>query len=98
MVPELIEEAGHDPRWRPLTNDAEYIAALLAKIVEEATELQAARLADRLDELADLSEVIAALMDALQLSADQLEEARNIKNAAAGAFTQRVWLESVVTR
>ena len=71
----------------------EYLPALLEKLVEEALEAQEAGVEDLLSELADVQEVIRAILDALDWDVHTLEEAAQRKVEASGAFTARLWLE-----
>lgn len=75
---------------------ADYIHALKAKLVEEAAEARdAGSLDDLAGELADLSEVILALMAATGLSAADVEDRRLAKRAERGGFDDRVFNAAV---
>jgi predicted house-cleaning noncanonical NTP pyrophosphatase (MazG superfamily) len=93
-IPELIEQAGKSATWRELGAD-EFRLALRAKVLEEATELVDAADDALLSELADLAEVIEAVLCAYNLTRDELETARQRKNDERGVFTRRLFLESV---
>ena len=93
-IPEIIEQAGRSATWRELSAD-EFRLALRAKVLEEAKELAGAADDALLSELADLSEVIEAILYAYNLTRDELEATRKIKNDERGAFTKRLFLESV---
>ncbi|MFN3514311.1 MAG: nucleoside triphosphate pyrophosphohydrolase [Phenylobacterium sp.] len=76
--------------------EAEYLAALQAKLVEEAAEAQAAASPEELaGELADLSEVMLALMAAAGVTAEQVERLRLAKRAERGGFDGRVYNAAV---
>ncbi len=80
-------------------NDAEFIAALKDKLVEEAQEVGAATSQDDLiDELADVMEVIAALADASGVTAGEIEARRQAKRAERGGFDERVFNAAVEAR
>ena len=80
-------------------NAAEFIAALKDKLVEEAQEVGAATsLADLIDELADVMEVIAALADASGVPLQAVEERRQAKRAERGGFAERVYNAAVEAR
>lgn len=81
------------PLRRTLT-ETEYGDALLAKLEEEATELADAAPADRLEEAADVYEVLLALVAHAGHSQDDLMRAADRKRAERGGFSGRVWLES----
>jgi predicted house-cleaning noncanonical NTP pyrophosphatase (MazG superfamily) len=93
-IPEIIERAGKSATWRELSTD-EFRLALRAKVLEEAKELVDAADDALLSELADLSEVIETILFAYNLSRGELEMIRQRKNAERGAFTRRLFLESV---
>lgn len=77
-------------------DDEAYLAALKAKLVEEATEAREAATTDELaGELADLAEVILALMAAAGLSAEDVERCRLAKRAERGGFDDRVFNAAV---
>ena len=80
-------------------NDAEFIAALKDKLVEEAQEVGAATSQDDLiDELADVMEVIAALADASGVTTGEIEARRQAKRAERGGFDERVFNAAVEAR
>lgn len=78
-------------------DEAEVVAALVAKLIEEAEELRRTDPDDRLGELADIREVLAALIQALGLIEDQVGAAAFTKRVLRGGFTGRVWLDEVVS-
>ena len=80
-------------------NDAEFIAALKDKLLEEAQEVGAATsLADLIDELADVMEVIAALAEASGVTPGEIEARRRAKRAERGGFDERVFNAAVEAR
>jgi predicted house-cleaning noncanonical NTP pyrophosphatase (MazG superfamily) len=97
LVPQIIEADGRRPVTRILGED-DYRAALRAKLVEEAAEARDAT-PDRLPaELADVVEVIAALLSTLGLTWDDLFALAERKRAERGGFAGRVLLEYVLER
>ena len=92
-IPEIISADGKTCVTRTLT-DAEYIAALDAKLTEELTEYHAD---GSMEELADLLEVMMAVAAARGHDFGEVEAIRQRKAAQRGGFTQRIWLESVST-
>ncbi|MFL6070435.1 MAG: nucleoside triphosphate pyrophosphohydrolase [Actinomycetes bacterium] len=92
-IPEIIEADGRVPVLR-LLNENEYDAALIAKLHEEVAELASASPADRLEEAADVYEVLLALLVHVGHSPDDLVRVADHKRAQRGGFTGRVWLES----
>jgi predicted house-cleaning noncanonical NTP pyrophosphatase (MazG superfamily) len=93
-IPEIIEQAGKSATWRELSAN-EFRLALRAKVLEEAKELVDAADDALLSELADLEEVIEATLCAYNLTRDELDAVRQRKNDERGAFTRRLFLESV---
>ena len=80
-------------------NDAEFIAALKDKLLEEAQEVGAATgRADLIDELADVMEVIAALAEASGVTPGEIEARRRAKRAERGGFDERVFNAAVEAR
>jgi predicted house-cleaning noncanonical NTP pyrophosphatase (MazG superfamily) len=98
-VPQLIRAQGLEPVLRVAEPD-EHVALLLAKLREEATEVEQA-IEDYADsvspaavvgELADVMEVLFAIADCIGSSRAEVEEARIRKAAERGGFAQRlVW-------
>ena len=91
-IPQIMRDKGLEPMVSVVTGTA-LVDALLAKLVEEAAELQAAPEAERLEEAGDVYEVLLALGEALGWRLDDVEEAAANKRAARGAFRKGVWLE-----
>ena len=95
LIPDLIRQSGRTVEVRYLTGN-ELMAALGAKLVEEAQE--AAEVVhsrkDLLEELADVREVIAALMAAGGITDQQLSEAAVAKARMRGSFRSGAWLAS----
>ena len=92
-IPEIISADGKTCVTRTL-DDAEYIAALDAKLSEELAEYHANGSAE---ELADLLEVMMAVAEARGYGFSHVEDIRRQKAEKRGAFQQRIWLESVST-
>ena len=80
-------------------NDAEFVAALKDKLLEEAHEVGAAAdKTDLIDELADVMEVIAALAEASGVPLQAVEERRQAKRDERGGFDERVFNAAVEAR
>lgn len=92
-IPESIEASGRRALTRVL-DDAEYDAALLDKLLEEVDELRGARQEERLEEAADVYEVLLAIIGRLGLEADDLAVAAARKRKERGGFEARLWWES----
>ncbi|MFC6085282.1 phosphoribosyl-ATP pyrophosphohydrolase [Sphaerisporangium aureirubrum] len=93
-IPEIIEAGGRTAKVRVL-GESELVPALTAKLAEEAEELRLAEPGDRLEELADVHEVLAVLTTALGFSGEQVQEAARRKRVDRGGFSGRLWLEEV---
>ena len=93
-IPEIIERAGKTTTWRELRDD-EFRLALKAKALEEAQELFDADDDALLSEVADLEEVVEAILTTYGHSREALEAVREKKNEDRGAFTRRLFLETV---
>ncbi len=91
-IPEIIEASGRTCETEVLPNDA-YVQALDAKLNEELAEYQQSK---SLEELADLLEVIGAIVKARGYTWDDLTRVRKEKRAARGAFDQRIFLKEVI--
>jgi predicted house-cleaning noncanonical NTP pyrophosphatase (MazG superfamily) len=91
-IPEIIVGDGKSPVTRTL-DDAEYVAHLKMKLVEEAQEAAAARSGEDLAmELADVLEVVRALATASGLSLQDVEEFRRRRAVSRGGFERRILL------
>ncbi len=93
-IPEIIQSEGRRPVTRVL-DDASYQQALLAKLQEEAQEASSASAADLPGELADVLEVLCALVSTAGMSWAQLLGLADDKRSRRGGFTSRIFLESV---
>ena len=91
-IPEIIAAEGRTPTVRTL-NDQEYEAALLDKLGEEAAELRAAGPHQRLEEAADVYEVLLSILARDGVGADELAATAEEKRRTRGGYTQRWWWE-----
>jgi predicted house-cleaning noncanonical NTP pyrophosphatase (MazG superfamily) len=93
-IPEIIRQSGGVPLVLRL-DAAQYVAALRAKLVEEATEAHNAVTGEHLlEELADVLEVVLALATAAGARFDDVAELARAKREARGGFSKRYWLDS----
>src|SRR5690242_17759339 len=93
-IPEIIRADGGHPVTRVL-DQASYRQALLDKLVEEAREAASASPASLPEELADVLEVLRALIQAESISWEQLRALADDKRNHRGGFTGKIFLESV---
>ena len=90
-IPQIIANSGKKCATRVL-NDAEYLSALDAKLGEEVGEyLQSGAV----EELADIAEVIRAILRAKKCSLKRFDGIRKQKARQNGAFAQKIMLLSV---
>lgn len=90
-IPEIIKQNGQTPITRVLSND-EYLKELNIKIQEELNEYLES---GNVEELADLEEVIRAILDVKGVSIVDFEVLRIKKAVKRGAFKQKVYLEGI---
>ena len=72
-----------------ILNDEEYLQELDKKIFEEAQEFVEDH---SIEELADLMEVIYNVMEARNISMEDVEKARKLKNEEKGLFKNKIYL------
>ncbi|KUI17404.1 hypothetical protein AU191_08840 [Mycolicibacterium acapulense] len=90
-IPEIIEASGRTARVRMLQGD-ELFNALLAKLHEESDELRTAPIDDRVEELADILEVVYALAAYVGVDNASLRRVADAKRKQRGGFTRGLWL------
>lgn len=90
-IPEIIEADGKTCVYEMLS-DEEYIRLLDQKLNEELAEYQESK---SLEELADLLEVMQAVVRARGWTLDELEQVRTDKAAERGGFTKKILLKEV---
>lgn len=93
-IPTIIAASGRQCRTTVLSEPA-FRAALLAKLVEEAQEVQAATHEELLHELADVLEVFDTLLVLHQLTLAQVYEVQQQRRQARGGFDSRLQLDWV---
>lgn len=96
-IPEIIKNNGEEPITRIL-NDEEYKRELEKKLHEECLEVISASGSDRLEELADLIEVMKALAEIEESNIEIVLEIAEEKTKKRGAFKERIYLESVLEK
>ncbi|MBQ6687167.1 MAG: nucleoside triphosphate pyrophosphohydrolase [Bacilli bacterium] len=93
-IPEIIKNNGEEPIVRIL-DDVEYKKELEKKLQEECLEVISASGTDRLEELADLIEVMKALAKIEAVNIETILQIAKKKAEKRGAFTKKIYLESV---
>ena len=98
-IPEIIKsKTGKEPEQKILTDDQEYLDYLLKKMVEEATELQRSGEQNNLnEELADVMEVIAAIMELKKIDPLEIAKIKAEKLDKRGGFAKRILMLGKVT-
>ena len=91
-IPEEINKKSDRKANYRILDDNEYLKELDKKLFEEAHEFVEEH---STQELADLMEVIGAIMKANNISLDDVEVARNIKNEKKGKFENKIYLIDV---
>ena len=90
-IPSIIEKNNEKPNTRVLS-DEEYIKELNIKLQEEMKEYLDS---GDVEELADLEEVLRAVLDYKKVSYEEFEGIRKAKVEKRGAFKDKIFLESV---
>ncbi len=90
-IPEIIRAERRECGTETM-GEEEYRVALLAKLVEEAQEVQGASPDKLVAELADLSEVMDALMVLHGVSESEVREVQRERREQRGGFAGRIKL------
>lgn len=93
-IPEIIESDGKTCVCETLS-DEDYITLLDQKLNEELTEYQESK---SLEELADLLEVMQAVVKARGWTAENLERVRADKAVERGGFEKKILLKEVLEK
>lgn len=88
---ESIQEKGHDATYRVL-NEEEYSKELDKKLLEEVNEFIEAH---NEEEMADLMEVIEAIIRQRGMSLGEIQKIKEDKKQRRGGFEDRIFLVSV---
>ncbi len=90
-IPEIIQAAGHACAVETMDEEV-FHQALRAKLVEEAQEAATATSEELVTELADLYEVLDALMVAYSIDREAVLAEQRWKHSDRGGFSQRLRL------
>ena len=93
-IPDIIKNNGEVPITRILSNE-EYKFELEKKLLEECKEVIESCGEDRIEELADLLEVVIALGKIESRTLEDIIKVCEIKRQKRGAFDQMIYLEEV---
>lgn len=91
LIPQHIAASGKDYQVETM-KEGEFRQALRDKLVEEATEAAEASPESLVTELADLLEVVDALMEAEGLTKEQVEQEQARRQQERGSFERRLKL------
>ena len=91
-IPDAINKVKGRKANYKILNDEEYLKELDKKLFEEAHEFVEEH---SVEELADLAEVISAIMKFKGISIENVMETRKIKNDKKGTFENKVYLIDV---
>lgn len=94
-IPNIIEKNNQSCVTENL-NQKEFLLELKRKLIEESKELLNALNTDEItEELADIYEVLEAIMMEEKIDLFDIQKVRVKKNIANGAFEKRIFLKSV---
>ena len=96
-IPEIIKSNGEEPVCKILT-DEEYKSELEKKLFEEYNEVLEAVGNNRVEELADMLEILNALAILEGATLEQVIEVAEKKAEKRGAFKEKIYLEKVIER
>ena len=93
-IPEIIKQNNEQPIIRILT-DGEYKKELEKKLFEEYNEVLNSMGDSRIEELADMLEVMISLAEVENKSFEEIEKIRVLKKEKRGGFSKKIYLERV---
>ena len=97
-IPEIIMNDGEYPVIRVLS-DEEYKRELERKLLEEYKEvIEATDRENRLEELADMLEVMRSLADVEGASLEEVIEIMETKKSKRGGFVRKIFLEKAIKK
>lgn len=88
-IPQIMKKNGADPVIKIL-DDEEYLDELNKKLLEELNEYLES---SNIEELADLEEVLLAILKYKNISPEEFTELRLSKVNKRGAFNNKIYLE-----
>ena len=95
-IPDIIENNGEKDIIRIL-NDDEYRNELYKKLIEETNEVVSSKNKEEtLEELADVLEVLKAIVNLENKTIDDVIEIANQKRLKRGGFDKRIFLEKTI--
>ena len=95
-IPDIIKSNNEEPITRVL-DDSEYKKELEKKLLEEYKEVISAKTKEeRIEELADMLEVIKALSEVENKTLKDVIKVAEIKKTKRGGFKDKIFLEKVI--
>lgn len=91
-IPEIITSDNGKTCITRIMKDDEYLESLNTKLQEELKEYLES---GSVEELADLEEVLRAILDVKEVSYEEFEKIRKNKNEKRGSFKKKIFLVSV---
>lgn len=88
-IPEIIKEKGDNPITH-IAEDVEYWDKLKEKLLEEIEEFKKD---ENIEEIADILEVLDAIIDYKGFDRDEIAKAKNTKAEVRGGFKKRIILD-----
>ena len=88
-IPEIIRKKG-DVAITHIADEVEYAQKLREKLLEEVREFQDA---ETVDELADILEVLDAIIDFKKFDREEVQRVKSKKAEERGAFRERIVLD-----
>lgn len=95
-IPEIIKGNNDGEAVTRILNDDEYKKALEDKLYEEYQEVLEASGENRLEELADMLEIMISLAKIERANLEKIIEIAKKKKAKRGGFDKKLYLEKVV--
>lgn len=95
-IPEIIKENNDGEAITRILEYDEYKKALEDKLYEEYQEVLESSDKDRIEELADMLEVMISLAKIENSSLEEIIEIMNNKKSKRGGFEKKIFLEKVI--
>jgi predicted house-cleaning noncanonical NTP pyrophosphatase (MazG superfamily) len=92
-IPEMIESSGKKAVYETIAKDEDYIKFLKNKLIEEMNEFLES---DDVAELADIGEVMHAILENKGVSVETFQRIRLEKLEKRGGFKKRLLLKEVI--
>ena len=93
-IPEIIRNDGKESATH-IAEDEEYFQKLQEKLEEEVNEFLSSDENHKIEEIADILEVLYAICDVKGISQEEIEKIRFQKAQERGGFQKRIILEEI---